>query len=81
MLLLGFQTLFLQGKLKVIMRVFITSQFPYCPLVCMCHNRTLKNKINKLYERALRLVYDDRESTFEELLNKDQSVTIHQKDL
>ena len=47
----------------------------------MCHNRTLKNKINKIYERALRLVYDDRESTFEELLNKDQSVTIHQKDL
>ena len=71
MLFLGFQTLFLQGKLKVIMRVFITSQFPNCPLVCMCHNRISKNKINNLYESALQLVYDDRQSTFEKLLNKD----------
>ena len=31
MLLLGFQTLFLQGKLRVIMRVFITSQFIIAP--------------------------------------------------
>ena len=44
-------------------------------------SRTLNNKINKLYERALRLVYDDRQSTFEELLNIDKSVTIHHKNL
>ena len=28
---------------------------------------------------ALRLIYDDRQLTFEELLNKDKSVTIHQR--
>ena len=47
----------------------------------MCHRRTLNNIINKLYERALRLVHDDRQSTFEELLNIDKSVTIHCRNL
>ena len=60
-------------KLRVIMKAFIMSQFSYSPLVWMCHSRTLNNKINKLHERALRrLVYDDRQSTFEELLNIDK---------
>ena len=63
------------------MKAFITSQFRYCPLVWMCHSRTSNNKINKLHERALRLVYDDRQSTSEELLNIDKSVTIHHRNL
>ena len=50
------------------MRAFITSQFSYCSFVWMCRSRTVNNKTNKLQGRALRLVYDDRESTFEELL-------------
>ena len=57
------------------------SQFSYCPLVWMCHGRTLNNKINKLYERALGLVYDDRQLTLKELLNIDKSVTIHHRNL
>ena len=43
----------------------------------MCHSRTLNSKINKLHERVSRIVFDDRQSTFEELLNKDKSVTLH----
>ena len=68
-------------KLRVIMKAFIMSQFSYCPLVWMCHSRTLNNKINKLHERVLRLVYDDRQSTFKELLSIDKSVTIHHRNL
>ena len=68
-------------KLRVIMKAVIMSQLSYCPLVWMCHSRILSNKINKLYERALRLVYDDRQSTFEELFNIDRSVTIQQRNL
>ena len=63
------------------MKAFIMSQFSYCPLVWMWHSRTLNNKINKLHERALRLVYDNRQLTFEELLNMDKSVTIHRINL
>ena len=63
------------------MKAFITSQFSYCPLVWMCHSRTLNNKIKNLHGRASRLVYDDMQSTFEELLNIDKSVTIHHRNL
>ena len=47
----------------------------------MFHSRTLNNKINKLHERALRLVYNDQKSTFKDLLNMDQSFTIHERNL
>ena len=63
------------------MKSFIISQFNYCPLIWMMHNRGLNNKINHIQERALRIVYNDYSSTFEDLLNKDKSVTIHQHDL
>ena len=43
----------------------------------MFYSRTTNNKINKLHERVLRLVYDDSVSTFEELLDKDNSFTVH----
>ena len=43
--------------------------------------RTLNNKTNKLHKRTLRLAYDDRQPTFEELLNIDKSVTIHHRNL
>ena len=68
-------------KLKIIMTTFIQSQFNYCPLIWMFHNRTLNNKINKLHKRALRLVYKNENLSFIELLDMDNSVTIHQRNL
>ena len=47
----------------------------------MFHSRPLNDKINKLHERALRLVYKNEELTFTELLKKDNSVTIHDRNL
>ena len=68
-------------KRKIIMNAFINSQFGYCPLVWMCHSRKMNNKINKIQERALRIMYDDANSMYEELLKKDGSVTIHEKNI
>ena len=68
-------------KKRSVMKAFITSQFNYCPLIWMCHNRTLNNKINRIHEKALRITYDDTSSSFEELLNRDKSVTIHTKNI
>ena len=62
---------------KVLFNAFFQSQFNYCPLVWMCHSITLNNKINRLHERCLRLIYNDKQSTFHELLEKDCSVSIH----
>ena len=68
-------------KLRILMKTFIDAQFNYCPLIWMFHSRTLNNKINKLHERALRLVYKDYTSSFENLLNIDNTFTIHKRNL
>ena len=43
--------------------------------------RSSNTRINHLHERALRMVYNDNESTFEDLLKKDNSVSIHHKNI
>ena len=50
-------------------------------LIWMCHNRTKNNTINKLHERCLRLLYNDKKSSFHDLLEKDGSVSIHYRNL
>ena len=47
----------------------------------MFHSRTLNNRINRLHERALRTVYDDYESSFQTLLDKDCSYIIHHQNI
>ena len=47
----------------------------------MCCNRSLNTKINRLHERCLRIVYNDKKSNFNELLVKDGSVSIHHQNL
>ena len=63
------------------MKSFVTSQFGYCPLIWMFHSRRLNNKINSIPEIALRITYQDHISTFQELLNKGNSISIHHRNL
>ena len=70
-----------QDKLKIVMKTFIISQFNYGALIWMFHNRTMNNKINKLHERALRLVYKNQDLSFQQLLDLDGSVTIHHRNI
>ena len=69
------------NKRRILMNSFFRSQFNYCPLIWMCHNRTNNRKINRLHERCLRIMYNDKQSSFIELLKKDNSVSIHQRKL
>ena len=46
-------------KCKILMNAFFNAQFSYCPLTWMFHSRKLNNKINKLHERCLRIVYNN----------------------
>ena len=64
-------------KKRTIMNAFIISQLGYCPLAWMFHSRKLNCRINRIHERALRIVYDDENKTFEELLRMDNSFKIH----
>ena len=66
---------------KLLLNAFFLSQFNYCPLVWMCHNRELNNKINRLHERVLRMIYKDYVSSFDDLLVKDNSHNIHGKNI
>ena len=43
--------------------------------------RSSNTRINNLHERALRIAYNDNELTFEDLLKKDNSVSIHHKNI
>ena len=70
-----------KDKLKILMNTFIETQFNYCPLVWMFHSREINNKINKLQERALRVVHKDETISYEELLRKNNSYTIHERNL
>ena len=44
------------SKRRMVMNAFFNSQFNYCPLIWMCHNRTTNRKINRLHERCLRII-------------------------
>ena len=68
-------------KRRILLKSFIESQFGYSPLVWMFHDRGVENKINRVHERALRCVYRDDISTFDELLKKDNSFTIHNRNI
>ena len=63
------------------MSSYITSQFNYCRLVWVIHHKKLKKKINKIHERALRIVYSDHKTNFSEFLKRHKSVTRHKKKL
>ena len=47
----------------------------------MLHSRKSNNKINRIHERALRLIYNDSRTSFEELLVRDQSYTIDHQNI
>ena len=69
------------SKKRIIMKSFIELQFGYCPLIWMSDSRGLNNEINRIHETASRITYNDKTSSYEELLTKDISVTIHDRNI
>ena len=69
------------------MDAFIKSQFNYCPLVWMFHDRRANAKLNKVFERALRIACSDSMNNSENnsentsvytYCNPNKSLTIYQ---
>ena len=69
------------NKKWLVKKAFMSSQFSYCPLIWMNHSRTLNNMINRIHERSLRVVYNDKKVTFKELLDKDKAISMHTRNL
>ena len=68
-------------KKRTLYKAFVESQFKYCPLTWMFHGHKTNYKINRLQEQALSLIYNDYISSFEELLSKDGTFTIHEQNI
>ena len=66
---------------KLIMNTFLKSQFSYSPITWMFHSRKSNNRINRIHENALKTVYNDNTTTFENLLLVDNNVSIHHRNL
>lgn len=50
-----------------------------CSFLWTCHSRANNSKVNRLQKRSLRIIYSDKTSSFWELLEKEDSVSIHKK--
>ena len=57
--------------------LLVKSQFSYCPSVWMFCSQNTNNLINKIQERSLRLITNDRYSTFEHLLQANNEIITH----
>ena len=64
-------------KRRIVITTFVESQFNYRLLIWMLHSRTLKNEINRLHEKSLRIVYSDYKSSFNTLLEKGDCFSLH----
>ena len=62
---------------RSLMKAFIESQFAHCPLAWMFCSRSSNNRIIHLHVRAITIVYNGHSSKFEDLLVKDNSVSIN----
>ena len=70
-----------QTLLKKKWNYYNPGYYSYCPLIWMFHSRIMNNEINRLHERCMRQIYEDKTSSFEELLEQNKSVSIHTRNL
>ena len=48
------------SKKRILMNPFFNLQLSYCPFIWMFYSPTKNNKINRLHERWMRLIYEDK---------------------
>ena len=68
-------------KLRIMVNTSVMSQFCYCTLIWMFHDRSVHKKINNIHDRAIRIAYKDGCPSFEDLLKKAELVSMHQRNL
>ena len=65
----------------LICNAVILSNFNYCPLIWLSSTKAVNNEINRTHKRALRILFNDYDSSFDELLERSESVKIHVQNL
>lgn len=59
------------------MNAFVSSKFSHYPVIWMLHNRALNKKMTGFHEQCLRIMFNDKNSSFERLLENNKSISIH----
>ena len=62
---------------KMLLSSFVHSHFSYAPLIWMFHNRDIQNKIDNVQKKALKILYNEPEMSFDDLLVKDGGCANH----
>ena len=68
-------------KAKILLTSLVMSNLSYCPLIWMFCSKSANEKINRTNARALRVLYEDYDSSFEKLLEKEGNINVHQRNL
>ena len=69
---------FATEKAQVLGNAFIDLQFNYAPLLWMFCRKTLYSKIEKIYRKTLKVIYDSNH-TYDNLLLQSNTVSVHQR--
>ena len=66
-------------KCNLLINSVIKSHFSYCPLIWMLFNRKSLQKFNKIQERYLRLMTNNYQLSYEDLLDLTNEISPHQR--
>ena len=58
-------------KWKLLLDAFFSAQLNYCPLIWILHSRCNNNNIKYFHGRSVRLFYNGKNSSYDELLQKE----------
>ena len=75
------KTIFRRTKVKVTFKLRGNVESFLFPLIWLFCSKVANNEIDRTHKRALRTLYRDYESTFEELLDRGDTKTTHKKNL
>ena len=68
-----------ENKAKGLLTSIAMSNLSYYPLIWMFCSKSANKEVNRTNKRALRVLFEDYDSSFQQLLEKDGSVTVHQR--
>ena len=69
----------MKNKRNYCITLFFLSQFNYCSIIWMFYSETSYKRIEQIQKRDLRIVYNEPQMSLEELLIRDQGISVHRK--
>ena len=63
------------------MNALFNAQLTFYLLTWMFHSRELNNKINRMHEKYLPIVYNDSISSYEKFLEIGNSISVHHRNM